>query len=385
VRFSTANEYRFRGVSHQGTVARKRPREVGGGFERSRLDAATLATCCHDAWQAGAGAAGALEAGVIPCWAHPDHDRARAALLPLLQRVRAWTPERLAAEAARFSAVYQPVPILPPDHYASLVLQATEGCTFNTCTFCALYRGTRYRVRTEEEFDRHVRAALDFHGEGLRRFTNIFLGQANALAVPQARLVELFEVLRRHVELPEQRPEAHVTPDWALGRRERFLGVGSFLDGFTGLAKSAADYAQLRALGLARTYLGVESGSAELLRWLEKPATTPEMLETLRRLKAAGLATDVILLVGVGGARGADDHVRGTLEFLRASPLRRGDRVFLSELVEQPDAPYTENMNAAGWPRLTREQLRQQKQQLTTGIRQLGLQAVPYRLEPFVY
>src|SRR5690606_4785821 len=38
VRFSTRNEYFFRGVSHQGTVARKRPAGAGGGLERFRLE-----------------------------------------------------------------------------------------------------------------------------------------------------------------------------------------------------------------------------------------------------------------------------------------------------------------------------------------------------------
>lgn len=384
VRFSTRNEYFFRGVSHQGTVARKRPAGAGGGLERFRLEPAVLERLCRNAWQVGAAAHAALTGGALLERAHPDPERARTVLDPLLRRVAAWTPERLAGEAQRFAEVYQPVPILPPDHYASLVLQATEGCTFNTCTFCALYRGSRYRVRSVDEFDRHVRAALAFHGEGLRRLQRIFLGQANALAAPQARLVELLQGLHRHVELPgPSAPTAR--PSWAAGHCRRFLGIGSFLDGFTGLTKTPADYAQLRSLGLDRIYVGVESGSASLLRWLEKPATPDQMLTTLRNLKAAGLATDVILLVGVGGTSWATAHVRDSLAFLQASPLRPGDRVYLSTLVELPDAPYGARMDAERRARLDAEGLQAQRAALIAGIRKLGLQAVPYRIEPFVY
>ncbi len=386
VRFSTPNEYRFRGVSHQGSVARKRSREQGGGFERSRLAAAELERCCAEAWTTGTHAHRALAGPGEPAWAHPDPAQARAQLLPILAKIVGFTPSRLAAEAIRFAEIYRPVPILPPDHYASLVLQATEGCTFNTCTFCALYRGTTFRVRAVDEFEQHIDAALAFHGEGLRRFTQIFLGQANALAVPQPRLVPLLEAIRRRLELPDaSEGPGPARPSWAQGHRTRFLGIGSFLDGFTGLAKSVADYEELRALGLTRVYLGVESGSADLLRFVDKPAQPDEILETLRRLKAAGLATDVILLVGVGGAAFAEEHVRATLEFLTASPLRPGDRVYLSEMVESPAAPYGEHMDAKGRARLTPAETREQKAQFGDGIRRLGLQAVPYRIEPFIY
>ncbi|HEY8496839.1 MAG TPA: hypothetical protein VIK98_07420, partial [Limnochordales bacterium] len=44
-----------------------------------------------------------------------------------------WTPERLLAEEERFRRVYVPISILPPDQYLSIVLQATEGCTWNRC------------------------------------------------------------------------------------------------------------------------------------------------------------------------------------------------------------------------------------------------------------
>ena len=59
------------------------------------------------------------------------------------------------ADAGRFGLVFGRVGILPPDQYLSLVVQATEGCSFNTCTFCDLYHDG-YRVKTHEEFRQHV-------------------------------------------------------------------------------------------------------------------------------------------------------------------------------------------------------------------------------------
>jgi hypothetical protein len=384
VRFSTPTEYRFRGVSHEGTVVLKGGREARSGWQRQVLEAEELERSCREAWEMAAEAGAALEADTDPRWAMPDPAAARAALAPILKKIGGWSPERLREEKERFSRVYQPVPVLPPDHYSSLVLQATEGCSFNTCTFCSLYRGIPFRVRTKEQFSRHVAEALAFHGAGLVRYSQIFLGQANALAAPQARLVELMQHLRDQVELPEPGGEAP-RPAWVRGHPLRFLGVGSFLDGFTGLRKSAGDYAELRRLGLTRVYLGVESGCADLLRWMEKPATPGEMLQTVRHLKEAGLATDVILLVGAGGARFAEEHLRASLEFLAQSALVPGDRVYLSEIVEGSGAPYRARMDAEEISRLDGAALQEQKEALAAGGRRLGLQAVPYRLEPFVY
>jgi hypothetical protein len=47
----------------------------------------------------------------------------------IFTRTLSFNPARLFEEAARFHLVYRPVPILPPDQYRSLVLQATLGCS----------------------------------------------------------------------------------------------------------------------------------------------------------------------------------------------------------------------------------------------------------------
>ncbi len=384
VRFNTPTEYRFRGISHRGTVMRRPEGMAAGGYERRLLSRGELIESCQEAWRAAEEARGGLNGPGMVQHAFPDSNIAVDRLLPVLERISRHPPQELEREAGLFREVYQPVPVLPPDHYGSLVLQATEGCSFNTCAFCKLYRGIPFRVRAVERFERHLLDALAFHGEGLRRFTRIFLGQANALAMPQARLISILECIGRRVELPPPEEPAP-RPVWAHGHRLRFLGIGSFLDGFTGLAKSAADYAELRRLGLSRVCLGVESGSPELLRWLRKPANPEEMRETLRRLKEAGLATDIVLLAGAGGSAFAAGHVRDSLEFVKNSPLTQGDRVYLSPIREYPGSDYARLMDEGRIRRLTPAQIQQQTLQLAKGIRARGPQAVPYRLEPFVY
>ena len=95
----------------------------------------------------------ATEAGAAPA-----SDEVLAELDDRLRRSLAWTPARLAAERDRFAAAYAPIPILPPDQYGAVVLQATFGCSWNRCTYCSFYQDRPFQVRPPEAFAAHVEA-----------------------------------------------------------------------------------------------------------------------------------------------------------------------------------------------------------------------------------
>ena len=223
------------------------------------------------------------------------------------------------SDARRFDEVYRPIGILPPDQYLALVLQATEGCSFRSCTFCDFY-GQEYRVKNRSQFAEHVARVQDYLGESTRlRGRTVFIGSANALAVPMPALLPLFDLVA-----------------------ERFPGrpVYAFLDGFTGLLKTEGDYGELAARGLRRVYIGLESGHDPLLALVGKPSTRQQVVETVRRIKAAGLHVGVMVMVGLGGERFADAHVADTAAALKEMPLGSGDLLYFSELVDLPDSPY---------------------------------------------
>ncbi len=52
----------------------------------------------------------------------------------------------LANSAKEFENIYLPISILPPDQYMSLVIQITEGCIYNQCTFCNFYRDRSFKI-----------------------------------------------------------------------------------------------------------------------------------------------------------------------------------------------------------------------------------------------
>ncbi len=288
----------------------------------------------------------------------------------LLTRAADFDVRRSQADAQRYVQIYRPIGILPPDQYLALVLQATEGCPFNTCTFCTFYRERPYRVKRPEAFREHALAVRAFLGAGLSLRRGLFLGDANALTVPMSRLTALLQVA--HEVFPEP----------------AFRAVYAFLDGFSGRRKTAEEYAHLAALGLRRVYIGMESGHAALLRFLHKPGTPEDVLATVRALKAGGVAVGLIVLLGAGGARFAAQHVRDTVRLLNAMPLDRGDLLYFSDLVVSEEMEYARLAATPDLHPLDEPALRAQEQAIRAGLAFApgrGPRMSRYDIREFVY
>lgn len=287
------------------------------------------------------------------------------------ERALAFDAAQSAADVARYYDVYHPVGILPPDQYFSVVLQAAEGCSFNTCTFCTFYKDRPFRIKTPEEFRAHAEAVRDFLGDGLSLRRTLFLGDANALVIPQRMLVPLLDMARDVFDVE------------ALG------GVYAFLDGFSGQKKSVEDYAVLRQRGLKTVYIGMESGSADLLQFLKKPGQPDDVIDAVRTLKRAGVAVGVIVLLGAGGKQHADAHVRETVAALNAMGLDMDDLIYFSELVVSEGMAYAQDAYQAGLDPLSHAERIAQQDEIERQLRFSHDGGTPhisrYDIREFVY
>jgi hypothetical protein len=284
---------------------------------------------------------------------------ARQELDMLIGRAMRFTAQAARADAERFRQVYRPIGILPPDQYLALVLQLTEGCSFNTCTFCAFYHDRPFHIKSPDEFRAHIAAVSDYLGDSLLLRRGVFLADANALVAPHKQLLALLKVLRAglaELELGGARPGV-LTPLFA------------FLDGFSGRAKSAQDYAELAAFGLRRVYIGLESGHDPLLAWLRKPGRSADAIEAARAIKAGGVNVCVIVLLGAGGKKFAERHVRDTIEAINAMELGAGDLVYFSELVATPGQLYGRIAARDDVKPLSVEQMRAQRGEIESRLR----------------
>ena len=300
----------------------------------------------------------------------PDRSSALDDLLKVVERAARFDSVTARLDAARFAEVYAPIGILPPDQYLALVLQATVGCSFNTCTFCDLYHQP-FRIKTAGEFRQHVREVQDYLGESLLlRQRSIFLGAANALAIPMPRLLPLLDIIQ---ESCRSEPRNDVQPIYA------------FLDAFTGTRKSVDDYRALAGYGLQRVYIGLESGHDPLLEFVRKPGRARDAIETVRAIKAAGINAGIIVLIGLGGEHFAGGHAADTIKVLNQMQLGSGDLLYFSDLVEEPGTPYPVLAEQHGLRALDQSERAAQRAAIRGGLRPSGLKISSYAVREFVY
>jgi hypothetical protein len=280
-----------------------------------------------------------------------------------LERVFAWDSARLASERKRFAAVYPVgVGILPPDQYLSVVLQATRGCSWNRCTFCTLYRGQRFAVASPDDFASHIQQVKGLLGEAIGLRKSLFLGDANALIIPQERLLALLDLAHDHFPIDAPRPGF----DYVLN------GIYAFLDIFGAEHKTLADYRALQQRGVRRIYIGLETGDDEVFQLLNKPGSPQEAFEVVRTIKQAGLQVGVIVLAGAGGAELAAQHINNSVRVLAAMPLNASDIIYISPLVVSEEETYSQRLRDKGLRPLSQEETHEQvttiKHTLKTGV-----------------
>ena len=216
----------------------------------------------------------------------------------------------------------------PPAEAYSLLLRVSDGCPWNRCRFCGMYKGVRYGTLPREEWmaDLERQAA---ENSGARR---VFLADGDVVHLPTEALLDILSAVN------------HALP--------RLARVGSYANGASILQHSETELRKMRELKLHTLYMGLESGDDGVLREADKRETGEEMLEAALRARSAGLRMSVMVLIGLGGRSAYDAHVRSTvsilnrmkprqLSFLRMIPVPntpigqawdRGDREdFLSE------------------------------------------------------
>jgi hypothetical protein len=163
------------------------------------------------------------------------------------------------------------------------------------------------------------------------------------------------------------------------------VGVGAFLDAFTGTRKSVKDYRALAEHGLKRVYIGLESGHDPLLEFVCKPGHARDAIETVQTIKASGIKVGIIVLIGLGGERFAGGHATDTIDVLNQMQLGTGDLLYFSELVEEPGTLYPILAAQQGIQALTRSERAAQRDAIRYGLRPSGVKISNYDVREFVY
>lgn len=238
-------------------------------------------------------------------------------------------------------------PIRPPSEAASLLIRVTRNCPWNRCTFCPVYKGQKFSLRSVQDVKRDIDAVSE-HVQKLRRlaadsgfltqsqirklagnlgpdqidaFTaaihwassgmqSIFLQDANSLIIKPQDLIEILAYLREHFPWVER--------------------ITSYARSHTVSRIDLEDLKKMRNAGLNRIHIGMESGSDRVLEMVQKGVTKERHIEAGVRIKQARIELSEYIMPGLGGVDLSEEHARETAdalnqinpEFIRLRTLR---------------------------------------------------------------
>ncbi len=225
-------------------------------------------------------------------------------------------------------------PIRPPNESRSLLIRLTRNCPWNRCTFCPVYKRSRFSLRSMENIIRDIdmlhkclvlitekggknimnhpaalqkrlddskdpidrtafHAALNWYYAGME---SIFLQDANSLILKPDDLIYILE---------------HIQKRFPMAKR-----ITSYARSHTIVRIKDNDMNRIAHSGLNRIHIGLESGSDKVLKLVKKGCTKADHIKAGQKVKKAGMSLSEYVMPGLGGVRLSREHALETADAL---------------------------------------------------------------------
>lgn len=224
-------------------------------------------------------------------------------------------------------------PIRPPSEAASLLIRVTRNCPWNRCTFCPVYKGEKFSLRPVE----HVLADIDrvhsfirlLHEKEQENKESNHLAQIADDLKYQDRMalsaaISWIRSGQRSVFLQDAN-SLIIKPDDLITILKHLTGCFPEIERITSYARSHTicrieeeKLVEMRAAGLNRIHIGMESGSDQVLSMVKKGSTKKDHIEAGLRVKRAGIELSEYVMPGLGGKEFSQDHALETADALNA-------------------------------------------------------------------
>ena len=187
--------------------------------------------------------------------------------------------------------IYPPVEYIepvyrPPSEANSLILQVTNGCSWNNCTFCEMYTAPQKKFKPKAQNE--IEAEIQRCASSLTGIRRIFLADGDAMALSFKRLKDILLSIRQHM------PDVSRVSAYCLPRNLK--------------NKSVDELTELHQLGLKLLYVGAESGDNTVLEKISKGETFDTTRDALLKVSAAGIKTSMMVINGMGGVQFSEQH-----------------------------------------------------------------------------
>lgn len=228
----------------------------------------------------------------------------------------------------------------PPYEAESLLLEVTAGCSWHRCKFCTLYNDLPFPFRMSPLED--IKADLteaqmlantpfgklgeQLLGRPVQIWRRAYLTGGNPFILRCERLLDIARLLRTYF------PQCTT-----IGTFARVTDIS---------AKSDKELQQLKEAGYDGLTIGVETGDAAALTFMDKGYGPEEILAQCRRLDKVGISYYFMYLTGISGAgKGVDGAAVSAELFNRLHPKMIGT----SMLTIFPDSKLYREMQAGNW------------------------------------
>lgn len=237
-------------------------------------------------------------------------------------------------------------PIRPPSEAYSLLIRITRNCPWNRCSFCPVYKESKFSIRPVEHVikdidtaHKYVKHLLHLADEARQKgkkeisaseinvepnesrafnaayywlaagMKSIFLQDANSLIINPCDLIEILVYLKECFPWTER--------------------ITSYARSHTVARISDDDLSAIRTAGLNRIHIGLESGSDIVLKMVKKGVSKEMHIKAGQKAKKAGFELSEYVMPGLGGVSLSREHALETADalnqinpdFIRLRPL----------------------------------------------------------------
>lgn len=185
-------------------------------------------------------------------------------------------------------------PIRPPSESNSLLIRVTRGCHWNKCYFCGLYKSMQFSMRPIDETIEDIRQQAQFY-QG-KKINSCFLQDGDALVLKTDYLLRILDAINQYF------PDIQYITSYARA------------DSIT--RKTPAELKILRQAGLNHLYCGMETGSAQILRLINKGFDSDTVVRSGCMAKDADMILSEFILLGIGGKELSEENAIQTAKAL---------------------------------------------------------------------
>lgn len=171
----------------------------------------------------------------------------------------------------------------------SLIISVSDGCSYGECSFCS---AGELRIRSLED----ILEDLAMARENYDNIDKVFIVDGDSLSIDTDKMIKILKAI-----------------GILFGEVEE---INVYANAISILEKDIEELSRLREAGLTNIYMGLESGSDELLKKVSKGVNSEEIFLAARKINHVGLGLFARVIVGLAGLNYSMDHARDTAKLL---------------------------------------------------------------------